>query len=261
VSNDQFAPLRLHGSRSSKPAAKQGKGKAGAFQSGLGRWYALQPAEVLHGQDRERSAVGWVHHLLQSYAVVTKEVAEQQSFVEWSKLQDALKQLEHWGLMTRGFWIAGIPYLQFGASETVERLRQPLPQASPAAGSELTLLSSVDPANPYGLMLKWPEGEGLGYSRKPGNFLLIENGEWVLWVEKNGRRIHPLTDSWKPGTVKQDLMRDVFKRLFKIAGLRKLVIDSWRGADFEEEKVAAAFGALGAERDRASMVIWPSGLR
>src|SRR5699024_8025578 len=73
----------------------------------------------------------------------------------------------------------------------VERLR-----SLPRVDEELVVLAATDPAQPYGATLKWPrlgddgDGDGRGGrrpSRVAGAFVLLRNGEPVIYVERGGK--------------------------------------------------------------------------
>ncbi|MCP3773618.1 hypothetical protein NLX71_09880 [Paenibacillus sp. MZ04-78.2] len=144
VSNDQFAPLRMNGS-GRKTAAKS----AAKFQSGLGRWYALETLaeEQPSGGD---SLGAWVKQALDGSALLTRDLAGTLLPWSWDDVYGSLKQLELWGMLTRGFWVQNIAAMQFAAPETVGRLREAVWEDG---GGETVLLPAADPANPFGLTL------------------------------------------------------------------------------------------------------------
>jgi len=49
--------------------------------------------------------------------------------------------------------------------------------------------------------------------------------------------------------------------MMRLAGLRKIVVDSWDGAAAPKAEAAVAFRRIGAETDRDAFVLWPSSLR
>ena len=59
--------------------------------------------------------------------------------------------------MRRGWFVDGLEGAQFAVPGAVDRLRA---QADVGEGT-LLLLSAVDPANPYGALLPWPEAAGM----------------------------------------------------------------------------------------------------
>ena len=208
VAGDQFAPLRLHGAKRSTTLGKQGTGQ--------GRWYwtgslleeeweegteeqtsvGLAPfagAELAAGQ-RGNSTISdglqgaglqWVHHLLQSHGILTRELVNQASPFEWDRLLPVMRQLEEWGAVSRGLFIRDKQAMQFTTRELMSAIRSPLQLGS----EELIVLSAVDPANPFGVIADWPSEQGVTYARKSGNYLVLKGEQWVAWIENNGRRI------------------------------------------------------------------------
>lgn len=264
VANDQFAPIRMHGQGTARSASRKG------FQSGLGRWYAVSAAENPAGSgngsnmtdsasesSREKTVVSWIHHLLNGYGVITRDVLTRYIPSEADRLQDTMRKLEDWGMLARGFWIKGIAHMQVSTPETVERLRQP----SAAIAADTIVLASVDPANPYGAMLKWPERTTSSFARKPGNFLVFQRGRWVLWIENNGKRFVTID----PGGMKEgeeaEVVLEAVRVMLRQSGLRKIVVASWNGAAAPQTEAADMFRRIGAESDRDSFVLWPSSLR
>ncbi|WP_219834885.1 DEAD/DEAH box helicase [Paenibacillus sp. R14(2021)] len=296
VSNDQFAPLRLQLATKGKQLARTG--------SGLGRWYWTgsladagdEPArseeraaasqagaqgESLPGgrqldaqalravsSDLSASALHWTQHLLDSCGIVSKELVQQLSPFSWDELLPVLKQLEQWGVVTRGLLVEGAGSLQFARREDIEAVRQPLPGQDNDA---ITVLSATDPANPFGLAADWPStGSGLGFARKSGNYLVLQHGKWRYWLENNGRHIVDLTPSLKQPDMLENVkpsdeaipaLRNIFRTLLRQQKLSKIKIDRWNGAPVAESPAADMLRALGAERDNRSLVIWPSDLR
>ena len=175
LSNDLFAPLRT-------PAAIKGTaGKAGNFQSGLGRWYALAP-ETEEADETEADVLGCCKHWIGSFGILTRSVASLGIPYPWDRLADMLKRLEEWGMVTRGFFVRSIPAMQFSTREQVELLQAPPDERT----GQPVLVSAVDPANPFGAWIDWPDIPGVKFSRKPGNFLTYDGGRWLLWVENYG---------------------------------------------------------------------------
>lgn len=268
VSNDQFAPIRLHGTSAGvRPATRKG------FQSGLGRWYATAgaeqpPAAVQGGKaaandasadgTAEKRVVAWIHHLLQSYVIITRDVIARHIPAETERLQDTIRKLEDWGMLARGFWIQGIAHMQVAAPETVEQLRQP--DVADVGGT--VVLSAVDPANPYGSLLRWPEREQASFARKPGNYMVFVRGRWVLWIENNGKRFVTIDrERLEEADSEAGVVLEAVRVILRQSGLRKIVVDSWDGAAAPQTEAADWFRRIGAEADRGTFVLWPSSLR
>lgn len=267
ISNDQFAPLRMHGTSSGKTSKSGGK-----FQSGLGRWYALRSLKD-DSVKPESAVMSWTHHLLAANGLITKEMMTERLPYAWESLQGAVRQLEDWGMLTRGLWVRDIPALQFSTKELVERLRQP----DWTADTGMTLLASLDPANPFGQTVKWPDMPNISFSRKSGNYLVLQGGRWLYWIENNGKRFYAIDESALrrdtpssqaaasvagPGEPEAyDAIRTIAKSLLQLPGMRKVVIESWNGERVQHTAAAPLFEQLGAEKDGASFVLWPSSLK
>jgi ATP-dependent helicase Lhr and Lhr-like helicase len=91
------------------------------------------------------------------------------------------------GTARRGYFVEGLGGAQFALPGAVERLRS-LPRED---GVHL-VLAATDPANPYGASLSWPKREGQGGrrpSRTPGAYVLLRDGEPLLFVERGGRGV------------------------------------------------------------------------
>ncbi|GGG71137.1 DEAD/DEAH box helicase [Paenibacillus radicis (ex Gao et al. 2016)] len=265
ASNDQFAPLRLTTAKKGKDWARSG--------SGLGRWYwtgSLLEDKSVSGHDlesgsadNEPSPAYWIRHLLDGYGIVTKELVAALTPYSWEHLLPVLRKLEEWGTITRGIFIEGAMTMQFTTPELAQTIRQPLIQAG---SPPITLLSAVDPANPFGLLIDWPEKEGCAFARKPGNYLAFKGEQLLYWMEGNGKRVFTFDSSanqraaaGKSGeTAALQDMQAVFGELLRRQKLTKLVIDKWNGEEAVASEAGKRLEQLGAERDRKSLVLWLS---
>lgn len=268
VSNDQFAPLRLQiGTVKPKQWERAG--------SGQGRWYATSSL-IGNEEDRTSSAFSpevpgkpaeqeqspvlvWAHHLLNVYGLINKELVAKTAPYSWDLFYPTLKRLEEWGALTRGSFVKGASTLQFTTRELSDSIRQPLPDS---AEPGLSVLSSADPANPFGLLMDWPgEGNGASYSRKPGNFLVMQGDRWLFWIENNGKRAFEAPrDGELPGEMdverKAALLLYAFQAVIRSRKLVKIKVDSWAGRPILETEIGQRLAALGGERDMRSLVFW-----
>jgi ATP-dependent Lhr-like helicase len=257
VANDQFSPLRLHGAK--RPAAGRR-----SFRSGLGRWYALSDlaADRIGTVSPERSLLAWTRHLLQMNGVLTKAVVQAFSPYDWEAHVAALSRMEDLGVVTRGLFVRGIPALQFATRETVERLREPV--VGDSGQADPVLLSAADPANPYGLVVDWPAEEEIGavagdFARKPGNYLLLQGGRFLMWAANNGRRIAAVApEAAQDASLQVEYVRFTARSLLRERGQRKVVIESWNGKPITRTELGARLVECGAEQDGGAVVFWPS---
>jgi ATP-dependent Lhr-like helicase len=261
ASNDHYAPLRqnaLTRSKKSKPA-----------HSGFGRWYSLDSiADFDPARTEESSMMNWIQHSLRRNGVVCKYSIDESCPYSRDTTLGSLKQLEAWGMVMRGLFIRDIASIQFATREFIEKIRSGgglmIDSADNETARQVTLLPAVDPANPYGTFMEWPELNGISFSRKMGNYIVIYKGQWIMWIENKGKRVHVLTEQLlKTDNDKllERMLRDIFKSILELEGLRKITIDSWDGKPVQDVSAAAYLSALGAEKDRSSYVLWPSNLQ
>jgi ATP-dependent Lhr-like helicase len=267
VSNDQFAPLRLQSNAKQANWAKTG--------SGLGRWYATtallesdRSSDRQESPEKESPVLNWTHHLLQVYGLINKDLVAKSAPYSWDTFYPVLKRLEEWGVLTRGTFIRGMSTLQFTTRELSDSVRQPLPLPDHLPA---TLLSSADPANPFGLLIDWPEAGGaMSYARKPGNFLVLQGDRWLIWIENNGKRAYslsqegPSANSVNTATESVDqsierqatLLHSAFQSIIRRRKLVKIKVDFWNGEPITESEIGNVLLKLGAERDLRSLVFW-----
>lgn len=250
VANDQFSPLRVHLQARSKKPPKQG--------SGLGRWYAVSAlADEAEAPEPEQSVVRWAHHLLNGYGMMTKDIVAEACPYSWDTMLSVLKRLEEWGAVTRGMFIQGVSSLQFTTHEIASSMRK----AQNVSDAEdvpqpLTLLCAVDPANPYGTLMPWPDKKGIAFSRKPGNYIVQQGDRWLYWVENNGKKIFTM-DSGSSVSELKPLFRAIMRQQHR----SKIVIDTWDGEKVTDTASGQELQAMGAEKDKTSLVLWPSSLQ
>ncbi|WP_438447583.1 DEAD/DEAH box helicase [Gorillibacterium sp. sgz5001074] len=267
VANDQFAPLRTAAAVKGKPD------KAGGFQSGLGRWYALvpdapdtptsprSPDSAPGGEGREAPALAYCRHWMAQYGLLTRAGTAYGALpYSWEMLSAMLKRLEDWGMVTRGFFVRTIAAMQFSTREQVENL-----QGLPAPGEEIVAVAAVDPANPYGAWIDWPDAAEIAFSRKPGNFLVYAGDRPVLWLEGFGKSVAAIPseeeDRLEPGERLAAMLADTFRLLLARYHLRKIQVERWNGTKAAQSEAAGMLLSLGGERDRDGFVFWPSALK
>jgi len=205
VTNDTFAPLRAlrwprtgrDGSRPRPGAARLGPPEA------AGRWSlveeAVRTSVVLAGrepsQTERRHALAM--RLLERHGVVTRDgVAAEAAPGGFSLVYPILRELEETGRVRRGYFVEGLGGAQFALPGAVDRLRAE--RADPAGDRRLSrtlLLAATDPANPYGAALSWPrrgDDDRRPLPRAAGAYVVLHDGEPVLYLERGGRSIQTL---------------------------------------------------------------------
>jgi ATP-dependent Lhr-like helicase len=199
VTNDAFAPLRAPRltlaraqrdllQRSGRFSVRRRRGAAAQVQ---GRWSLTAPllgAEV--DPTARRRAIAEL--MLERYGVLTREhVVAEGVPGGFSALYPELSQLETLGVARRGYFIESLGGAQFALPGAVERLR------SQASGHERpVVLSAVDPAQPYGAALPWPQrGKA---ARAAGAYVVLTGGQPILYLERGGRALQTLVPREDP---------------------------------------------------------------
>jgi ATP-dependent Lhr-like helicase len=205
VTNDTFAPLRaLRWPRTGREGARprHGVGARLGPPEAAGRWSlvrdAVVTATVLAGSEptatERRHALAL--RLLERQGVVTRDgVAGENTAGGFGAVYPVLREMEERGRLRRGYFVEGLGGAQFALPGAVDRLRAE--RADPGgdqAGSEARtlLLAASDPAQPYGAALPWPrEGEDdrRSLQRAAGAYVVLHDGEPVLYLERGGRSV------------------------------------------------------------------------
>jgi ATP-dependent Lhr-like helicase len=222
--------------------------------------------------------------LLQCYGIVTREslanweLGYSESGLEWGALYQQFQLMEMRGEVRRGYFVQGLPGVQFALPEAVERLREwtrpqgPAPDIPDAGARDLTgieelvLLNACDPANLFGPAKDngpalpadkdGPTGAGRGpdparFTRIPANHVVLLRGRPVLLLETGGERL----------TTLPDLPPDTLRRAIKLAvdhvgaAQRRLVLSQWNGGPILENPEAAILERIGFRRE-ALVYIW-----
>jgi ATP-dependent Lhr-like helicase len=151
-----------------------------------------------------------------------------------------LKAMEESGSVRRGYFVAGLGAAQFALPGAVDRLRSERRDldASPPPGPAV-VLAAVDPANPYGAALPWPETAHRP-ARVAGAHVVLVDGDVAVFVERGGRRLVTFeaatrSDRWVDGLV----------ALVKERRVRRLVIGHIDADSAATSPVAAVLRAHG----------------
>jgi ATP-dependent helicase Lhr and Lhr-like helicase len=196
VTNDAFAPLRAPRlsavQRQQRGGRRFATRRAGSGPAVQGRWSLTAPLfeEAPPAGPRLRAQA---ELLLERYGIVTRETVLAEGIPGgFATLYGELSNLEMLGTARRGYFVEGLGGAQFALPGAVERLR-----SLPREEGGYLVLAATDPANPYGASLAWPRRDGKGGrrpSRTAGAYVLLRDGEPLLFVERGGRGVLRLAD-------------------------------------------------------------------
>ena len=198
ITNDTFLPLRAaQAPRKRRKAveARRGRGR-GAGRTATpdralgGRWSLVSNLIGVRSPPPTERAHARALSLLERHGVVTREVAGLEALPGgFTATYRVLRAMEESGRVRRGYFVEGLGGAQFAWPGAVDRLR------SVRAGgdsSPVVALSAIDPANPYGWLLKWPatrDDAGGQPRRVAGATVVLVDGVPVLYLDKGGRRL------------------------------------------------------------------------
>jgi ATP-dependent Lhr-like helicase len=258
VTNDAFAPLRaprLTLARAQRDLLRRSgrfsaRRRAGAAAQVQGRWSLtapLLPADV--DPSSRRRAIAEL--LLERYGVLTREQVLAEGVPGgFSALYPELSQLETLGVARRGYFVEGLGGAQFALPGAVERLRsQPTGEPAPV------VLSAVDPAQPYGAALPWPERSSSD-SRRPartaGAYVVLSDGEPILYVERGGRGLQRLVGADDP-RIEPALVAVVEQ--VRAGGIKRLALEKIDGEPALGSPLASVLVALGFQEGPRRMTL------
>ena len=182
VTNDTLAPLRafLWGRRGGRRRPQLSSATPPAAS---GRWSLV--SELLGEGEPiafEAKSAALAEQLMTRHGVVTRDAVLAEGVPGgFSGLYPVFAALEDTGKARRGYFIEGRGGAQFAIPGAVDRLRA-------IADTGIVTMSAVDPANPFGATLPWPE-TGFGKpARRAGAAVAVVDGELVAYLEKGSRR-------------------------------------------------------------------------
>ncbi|MFT0848285.1 DEAD/DEAH box helicase [Actinomycetaceae bacterium L2_0104] len=179
-----------------------------------GRW-SLVPREEAGATERLSASLSL---LLDRYGIVSRGSVMAEGFPGgFAAVYEGLSQFESLGHCRRGHFVDGVPGAQFATSSAVDQLREIARARGKAMQEErenepderaecaVVVLSAVDPANPFGVALPWPEvlvPEGPKPRRNAGALVAIRDGHAVFYLERGGKTALTFSEEMQPAQAK-----------------------------------------------------------
>ncbi|WP_435299848.1 DNA glycosylase AlkZ-like family protein [Timonella sp. A28] len=215
ITNDTISPLRsLVGRVGSAPASranirsKTARSRFGGLSPvtprnsvpasiATGRWTVL-PQRVL---DPTRRIHACITVLLERYGLVTRSINTFEDLEHpFSALYQVLSTAESLGKIRRGYFVEKLGGSQFAADGAVDVLRTTeadLKAERSRNKHKVCVLAAMDPANPYGAFVNWPETLPSSTTHRPGRkagaSVVLVDGDLVLYVERGGKTVLSFT--------------------------------------------------------------------
>ncbi|MEO7589276.1 MAG: ATP-dependent helicase [Arachnia sp.] len=157
-----------------------------------GRWYPVQDPATPPAQQ----AVAQVSTWLERFGVITRGAVAADGFGGgFAAAYRMLAELESAGKVLRGYVVEGLGGSQFATSATIDQVRDfadspdETPWPSGILDPAVSVLSAVDPANPYGSVLPWPSHDTARPSRAAGALVVVADGVCLAHVSRGGRQL------------------------------------------------------------------------
>jgi ATP-dependent Lhr-like helicase len=166
-------------------------------------------------------------------------------------LYKVLKQMEEVGQVRRGYFVEGLSGAQFALPAAIDRLRAARLDEPPLDGfeqSDVRILAAIDPANPYGALLPWPEAVQPGPKRIAGAWVILVAGKPIVYVAASGKQILTFPDAVSDEGNELELALAALPRV-PSAGRKRLLIQHIDGLPALESPLREALLAAGFEAD------------
>jgi ATP-dependent Lhr-like helicase len=220
----------------------------------VGRWTLVHRQGVLGKPvSPEARADRQARQLLARHGVVTHDsLAGEAGGWDWSSIYQQLQRLEMRGEVRRGYFVQGLPGIQFALPEVVERLRAAR-DGDQEAQEALVVMSACDPANLWGPPLEGgPQaatGAPLTFSRIPSTWLVVQRGLPVLVAEDTGANLTTIQGA------DDDVIRRALQDLLgHLAGFEhRVTVERWNGEPVLDSAGHLLLEAAGFYRDYPGM--------
>lgn len=231
-----------------------------------GRWFLTISLAILGKPiDVNQRTETQARLLLQRYGILVKEwYRREQGLLAWHHIFQVLKRLEWQGQIRRGYFVAGLSGVQFALPEAVELLENVSRKPS-AAGGNPTVLSSLDPALPFGGAIGRGQldihGNPLKLVRSAANHLVLVDGEIVMVAENFFQRLSVLKDlSQQTWQLIVQRLGEYLKMPDPIKPLNRIEIRQINDLPAAKSPWANQLLKTGFEKDGERLVLWPSAI-
>jgi len=225
----------------------EGQGRWSLVSDALATAVALRGAAPSETERRHAQAL----RLLDAYGVVTRDTVAGEGLPGgFSAVYPVLREMEERGRVRRGYFVEGLGGAQFCIPAALDRLRAERSDPSGDRGpSHALILAASDPANPYGAALAWPrwsDEDRRPLARAAGAYVVLLDGEPVLYLERGGKSLQTLPAYKDPAVAEQAL--GALRQLVADGRFRSLQIERVDGVPVGESPQAEALSSAGFQR-------------
>lgn len=255
VTNDTLAPLRSLGveqRQDKRRHSMRGRGmqmRRSVLPGTEGR-FSLLPKHFERGPSETEKRAALARSLLDRHGVLSRESVLAEGIAGgFSAVYDVLRAMEDAGKVRRGYFIAGLGASQFALPGADDRLRA-LRDASDEART--IVLSAIDPANPWGAMLRFPgddstesKGGGQRPKRTFGARVVMQNGRILAWLGRTEKHLLTFVPSGGDGAKETRIVAEALATLVDEGKTRVVVISTIDGVPVARSPFAKALREVG----------------
>ena len=228
-----------------------------------GRWFlttsfAVMGKPVSHEKRIELQS----RLLLERYGVLVKEFyRRERDLLPWYLLFRHLKKMEWSGEIRRGYFITGLSGIQFAMNAAIEQLEN----VHEEKDNTSALLSTIDPALPFGGHINWElndqQGNAVSVVRGAQNHIYFYQSQPVAYLINFASSIELLKDAEEHSLSELPERLKTWQRAPEpIRARKKLDISQIDGRPAAESELANLFIEYGFEIDGQHLVLWPSNI-
>jgi ATP-dependent Lhr-like helicase len=220
----------------------------------VGRWTLVHRFGVLgKAVPLAEQVAQQARQLLARHGVVTREcLADEMGSWEWGLIYQQLRRLEMRGEVRRGYFVQGLPGIQFALPDVVERLRAI--RDSGEGVPDVVVMNACDPANLYGPTRddgpRTVQGEPLAFARVPSTWLVQQRGLPVLVAQDSGARL-TVVHGMDEGQI-QGALQALLDHLAR--SMRSVTVEMWNEAPVLESRGRTLLEAVGFYRQYPAML-------
>ena len=192
--------------------------------------------------------------LLKRHGVVTRRAIENDQLGwDWRPIYDALNLMELRGIVRRGYFVNGLPGVQFASVEFVETMRAAGQQGEYSGAS---VVAASDPAYIFDRKLASISNSAqstlLDFSRNSTTRIVFAGGLPIIVAYSNGARISSTNAS---DDAIEEGIRMLARLITQTSPTKRVVITEWNGAPAITSPAATILSKVGFRRDYPNMVV------
>jgi ATP-dependent Lhr-like helicase len=219
----------------------------------VGRWTPVHRFGVLGKAVPVAERVSQqTRQLLARHGVVTREcLADESGSWDWSLIYQHLRRMEMRGEVRRGYFVEGLPGVQFALPDAIERLRAIRDEQHEP---EPVVMNACDPANLYGPAREnGPQvtgGELLSFARVPSTWMVQHRGLPILVAGSGGASVTV------PRGVEEGLLQRALGALLDHLAnfVYRVAVETWNGEPVLKGTARPLLEAAGFYRSYPEMV-------